>query len=71
MGQREMQHHTSARDSAQFLPTFSIFIICRRLKPSALTTLNHHRALSQWELWETGAAWSQEKMQVTGTVGHQ
>lgn len=65
-----MQHRTSARDSAQFLPTFSIFIICHRLKPSALTTRNHNRALSQWELWEIGAAWSQEKTRVTGSVGH-
>ena len=60
MGQCEMQHHTSARESAWFLPAFSIFIICRRLKPSALTTHNHNRARSQWELWEIGAAWSQE-----------
>lgn len=55
-----MQHHTSAREPAQFLPAFSIFIFCHRLEPSTMTSHQHSPALTQGEPWDTGAAWSRE-----------
>lgn len=60
MGQGEMQHHTSARESAQLLPAFSIFIFCHCLEPSTMTAHQHSPALPYRQLWDTGAAWSRE-----------
>lgn len=64
-----MQHHISVREPAQFLPAFSILIICHRLKPSMMRTTTTVQLFPRGSPGTLGLPGVGRKTQVRGMEG--